>query len=112
MKNITSVYSPPFLKNTLISQIGQTATTKQSQQILSENLTLQIIIINISYFKCSSMNHTSRGSSETLSLLKLRIPALNLINWSNGGMKINWSNDPPLGIKPVTTGMVSAPPNH
>ena len=65
-----------------------------------------IIIINISYFKCSSMNHTSRGSKETLALLKL------LINWTNGGMKINWSNDPPPGIEPVTTGMVSAPPNH
>jgi len=58
------------------------------------------------------MNHTSRGSKETLALLKLRTYAFNLINWTNGGMKINWSNDPPLGIKPVTTGMVSAPPNH
>jgi len=71
-----------------------------------------IIIINISYFKCSSMNHTSRGSKETLALLKLRTYAFNLIKWTNGGMKINWSNDPPPGIEPVTTGMVSAPPNH
>jgi len=58
------------------------------------------------------MNHTSRGSKETLALLKLRTPVFYLINWSNGGMKLNWSNDPPLGIEPVTTGMVSAPPNH
>ena len=36
-----------------------------------------IIIINISYFKCSSMNHTSRGSKETLALLKLRTYAFN-----------------------------------
>jgi len=35
-----------------------------------------IIIINISYFKCSSMNHRSRGSKETLALLELRTPAL------------------------------------
>jgi len=58
------------------------------------------------------MNHTSRGSKETLALLKLRTYAFNLINWTNGGMKINWSNDPPPGTEPVTTGMVSAPPNH
>jgi len=58
------------------------------------------------------MNHTSRGSKETLALLKLRTYAFNLINWKNGGMKINWSNEPPPGIEPVTTGMVSAPPNH
>ena len=49
------------------------------------------------------MNHTSRGSKETLALLKLRTPAFYLINWSN---------DPPLGIEPVTNGMISAPPNH
>jgi len=55
------------------------------------------------------MNHTSRGSKETLALLKLRTYAFYLINWSNDGMKITWSNDPPPGIEPVTTGMVSAP---
>jgi len=59
------------------------------------------------------MNHTNRGSKETLvALLKLRTPVFSLINWSNGGMKINWSNDPPPGIEPVTTGMVSELPNH
>jgi len=57
----------------------------------------------ISYFKCSSMNRTSRVSKETLALLNLRTPAFYLItnwskggmkiNWSKGGMKINWSND-------------------
>jgi len=35
------------------------------------------------------MNHTtSRGSKETLALLKLRTSAFYLINWSNGGMKL------------------------
>jgi len=39
------------------------------------------------------MNHTSRGSKETLALLKLRTYAFNLINWTNGGMKSkpNWT---------------------
>jgi len=63
------------------------------------------------YFKCSSMSHTSKGSNKTLVLLKLWTLVL-LNKLVNGEMKINWANDPPPGIEPVTTGMISAPPNH
>jgi len=55
-----------------------------------------IIIINIFYCKCSWINHRSRGSKEILALLKLRTSVFYFIHWSN---------DPPPGIEPVTTGM-------
>jgi len=56
-------------------KVNKPIIARQTFRIFKE----AVIIINISYFKCSSMNHTSRGSKETLALLKLRTYAFNLI---------------------------------